>query len=358
MKKKHKADYIDNEQELEVLSRYYPVDRQNKLVTVTFHADSAEELLEPPSAPGFRSLFKNDFFENCQELVARFPSPYRLNAEIVLDDWEGHTPQELTQSFKDSLNIMQKTGQAKGRRILFLSALFVIAGFLILALMVCGQEMGWFGAGFSADLWEEVVDIFGCVFLWEAVTVTCLETSEQSISDPRIRKRIAFLTFRSADGTLLLQASDEELFQAADWTFLMKRIVRDCLLISSCGFVLLGINGLIYLPQIADHVTGTAAVFACVVLFMLAAFQIMAGVGGFYLFWGRQNRFTTFAKGYAFCALVIIALLVTDSMKSFSSILSILISCFCQLLFIFSLFVDGRINSRYAKQARQDSVMP
>lgn len=354
MKKKHKADYIDNEQELEVLSKYYPVDRQSKLVTVTFHADNVEELLEHPSAPGFRPLFKNDFFENCQELIAKFPAPYRINAEIVLEDWEGHTPHELTQSFRDSLSIMQKTGQVKGRRALFMSALFVIAGFLILALMACGQEMGWFGEGFSAALWEEVVDIAGWVFLWEAVTVAFLETSEQSISDPRIRKRIAFLTFRNTDETLLLRVSDEQLFQIADWTFLMKRIVRDCLLISSCGFVLLGINVLIYIPQIENLATGGVAVFACVIIFVLSALQIAAGVGGFYRFWGRRNGFTTFSKVYAFCSLAIIAILVTNSMDSFSSIMSIVISFCCQLLFIFSLFVDGRIASRYAKQAQQD----
>ena len=75
MKKKHKADYIDNEQELEALSKYYPVDRQNKLVTVTFRAENAEEFMEQPSALGLRPLFKNDFFENCQELIAKIPAP-------------------------------------------------------------------------------------------------------------------------------------------------------------------------------------------------------------------------------------------------------------------------------------------
>ena len=222
MRKRRRADFEDYSQELEILSEYYPVDFQDKLVTVHFHADAAEELLGTPAAPGFPAQFKSEIFEECRNVVSEFPTPYRLNAEITVDDWGAYSPDALARSFRDSLEMMQNTKRMKSRRVLFLSAMFVIAGFLILGLMVCGQNLGWFGADFSASLWEEAVDIAGTVFLWEAVTVVFLEASEESVSDPGIRKRIAFLTFRNTDGTLLLPVRDDQLYQHTNQTARMK----------------------------------------------------------------------------------------------------------------------------------------
>lgn len=318
--------------------------------------ENAEDLLEHPAAPGFRSLFKNDFFEECQQVITRFPAPYCLNAEIILEDWENHNPQELAKSFRDSLGIMQNTKRMNGRRALFLSAMFVIAGFLILALMVCGQNLGWFGSGFSASLWEEVVDIAGTVFLWEAVTVVFLETSEQSVSDPGIRKRIASLTFRNTDGTLLLRVCDDQLFQLADRTARMKQVVRDCLLVSGCGFVLSAINALMFVLNPEFPMDGEVLTEVRMFLSFLSIFQVAAGVGGFYLFWDRRNVFTALAKVYVFCELVITVLIIAISTPSFTETLSLALSGCSQLLFIFSLFVDGRIAVRHAEQAQKDKA--
>lgn len=318
--------------------------------------ENAEDLLEHPAAPGFRSLFKNDFFEECQQIITRFPAPYRLNAEIILEDWENHNPQEPAKSFRDSLSIMQNTKRMNGRRALFLSAMFVIAGFLILALMVCGQNLGWFGSGFSASLWEEVVDIAGTVFLWEAVTVVFLETSEQSVSDPGIRKRIASLTFRNTDGTLLLRVCDDQLFQLTDWTARMQQLVRDCLLVSGCGLVLSGINALMFVLNPEFPMDGEVLTKVRMYLSFLSIFQVAAGVGGFYLFWGRRNVFTALAKVYVFCELVITVLIIAISTPSFTETLSLALSGCSQLLFIFSLFVDGRIAVRHAEQAQKDKA--
>lgn len=356
MRKKHRVDYIENTQELELLSEYYPIDQKNKLVTANFHVDNVEELLCRPAASGFRAPFKTDFFEECQAIISKFPAPYRLNAQIVVEDWGNHTPQELTRSFRDSLEMMQNTKRMKSRRVLFLSAMFVIAGFLILGLMVCGQNLGWFGADFSASLWEEAVDIAGTVFLWEAVTVVFLEASEESVSDPGIRKRIAFLTFLNTDGTLLLPVRDDQLYQHTNQTARMKGIVRNCLLVSSCGFVISGINGLMYLPQTTLPVEGAMLTMIRVFLFVLPVSQIVAGVGGFYLFWGRRNGFTAFAKGYAFCALAIIVILMTAGTHSFLGMMLMALSCCFQLLFIFSLFLDGKISSKQSAPLQQDKA--
>lgn len=358
MRKKQRADFAENTQELEVLSEYYPIDQQRKLVTVNFHADNAEELLCRPAAPGFRAPFKAEVFEECRNIIAKFPAPYCLDAAFVVENWGNHTPRELAQSFRDSLEIIRNTKRMKNRRVLFLSAMFVIAGFLILGLMFCGKNLGWFGADFSTSLWVKAVDIAGTVFLWEAVTVVFLEASEQSVSAPGIRKRIAFLTFRGTDGRVLLRVSGNQLFQHVDRTSRMKRIVRNCLLVSSCGFVISGINGLMYLTQAYLPLEGVTLTVTRVALLALPVFQIVAGVGGFFLFWGRRNGFTAFAKGFAFCTLVMIVMLMSASTHGILEMLLMAFSCCFKLLFIFSLFLDGKISSKQPAPAHQDKVEP
>ena len=69
MGKKHRADYIENTQELELLSEYYPIDQKNKLVTANFHVDNVEELLCRPAASGFRAPFKTDFLSGYLSVI-------------------------------------------------------------------------------------------------------------------------------------------------------------------------------------------------------------------------------------------------------------------------------------------------
>lgn len=136
----------------------------------------------------------------------------------------------------------------------------------------------------------------------------------------------------------------------------MLQLVRDCLLVSSCGLVLSGINALMFVLNLELPTGGNILTEVRVFLSFISVFQISAGVGGFYLFWGRRNVFTALAKIYVFYELVITVFVIVFSTPSFSEMLSIALSGFSQLLFIFSLFVDGRIAAQHTKQAQKDQV--
>lgn len=70
MRKKRIKQHEENEQELDLLSAYYPVDRRKKLVTASIRADDIGELLEEPAAPGLRGRLKEDFFESCKKVIS------------------------------------------------------------------------------------------------------------------------------------------------------------------------------------------------------------------------------------------------------------------------------------------------
>ena len=349
MRRKH--NYEENARELEMLSAYYPVDREKKLVTVDVSVDSGEDLLGEPAAPGFRGPLKAELFEKCRETISKFPAPYRLNVRISVGQWGALSERDILRAVRDYVEISENTKRLQGRRILFLSAIFVIVGFQILSCMFCAQNLGWFGESSSADLWVEAVDTAGTVFLWEAITVVFLEASEQSAADPGIRKKIACLTFHNPDGTVL-EVSNRQLFHHTDRSTQLKRILRDSLLVSSCGFVVTGFTGLIYMPQSEYWGAGALANWGIAILGVLAALQIFAGVGGFFMFWGRRNGFVTFAKVYAYCSLVIIALamLVTLATGSFWEMLWMAVSFLLKLVFIFSLLLDAKISAAPEKE--------
>lgn len=347
MKKEKKVRHEENEQELDLLSAYYPVDRKKKLVTASIQADSIRELLEEPAAPGLRGRLKADFFENCKEVISPFPEPYRLNAEITVKNWEGHTPREFARTVRDTIEMTQNSNRLQGRRVQFLSAIFVIAGFLVLALMLCGEQLGWFGKGLSSNLWERGIDTLGTVLIWEAAMLVFLNSSEQSAVDPEVQKRIGMLTFLGTNGEVLLRVSNEQLLRHTNWATRLKRIVRDCMLVSSSGFVITGINGMMFLFQDGELVSGTLRIAIGVIMGTISLIQIMAGVGGFYLFWGKKNKLTAFTKVFASCMLVIVLMMMvfTAATTSFSGMLWMALSCFLELLFIASLFLDEKISN-------------
>lgn len=357
MKHSHSKKYDINQQDIGVLERYYPIDKEHHLVSVRYHYETAEELMEAPAAEGFQAPLKTDLFDALQETIAKFPVPYRFHIELAIDDLQGHSPAELVHSFKDSVEMKQISKRLLTRRVLFLSALFVLIGFFILGVMALANEQGWFGSGFTAALFEEAVDIVGTVFLWEAATMLFLESSEQSVSDPGIRKRIAVLSIVNTDGTPLLSATYDQLFQRMNRNHTLNRLARTGLLLSSCGFFVTGFNSLLRQVQLSSIISSDMRVYLTVMQVVFSLCQMVSGVGGFYLFWGRRNLFTAFSKGYAYCMAVVIGLLllVAASIYNFREILLFLSSFTITILYILSLFLNEKTLKSRTNGGQQET---
>lgn len=289
--------------------------------------------------------------EKIQDTIARIPKPYRLRVEWKIDDLQGQTPEHIAESFRDVMEFMRYYKWSNSSKKFFLSAVLAIAGYFILGLMVVAQTLGWFGTDFLADLLEEMVDIAGWVFLWEAVTILFLESTERSISDLHIRKRIASLSILDSTGKVLVERSHDKLFQRLGYLDRLHALGRFGLLLSSCSFVMSGMDGFFYL--LADETLVSEEILpylpiVCTIVIISSLCQIAAGVGGFYLFFGRKNVFTKFSKGYAIAMLVVIALVLVlfCFAMEFTAIARILLSFSCTLVFIVSLFLDAVIMKK------------
>ena len=353
MKGKQREKYEPSRRNIELLKKYYPVNDEEKTITACFHYDTAEELFETQVNPDCMPQLQPEFLEKIHGMIPRIPRPYRLEIQLKINDFQGHKPKTIVESFSDSLEFMQFSKRADNSRMYFLSAMLVIVGYFILGMMVVGQESGWFGSDFIASIAEEVVDIAGWVFLWEAVTILFLESSERSISDPGIRKRIASFMVCNSEESMLVNCSGDELFQKWGRMDKMKSIVRHSLLISGCGFVLFGLNGLFYLLQV-DTLAGEVGVeylnFIRFILGSISICQVLAGVGGFFRFFGRRNVFTGFSKGYALCMFFVIgfSLIVLFFSRQFKELLLMLASYCCTLIYISGIFLDARISKKGA----------
>ena len=151
----------------------------------------------------------------------------------------------------------------------------------------------------------------------------------------------------NVDGTPLLSVTHDQLFQRMDRTHKLNRLARTGLLLSSCGFFVTGFNSLLQQVQLVSTVSPDDQTYLPVlqvVLLLFSLCQMVSGVGGFYLFWGRRNLFTAFSKGYAYCMSVIIGLLliVAASVYSLSKILLFLSSFTITILYILSLFLNEK----------------
>ena len=351
MRKKHRSKYEINPRNIELLKKYYPVDEEENTVTARFQYDAADDLIETRINPDRSPQIQPELLEKIQDMISRIPMPYRLKVELKVDDLQDQKPECIADSFRDEIELMRFSKRSNNRKMLFLSALLAIAGYFILGMMVVAESLGWFGSDFIASISEEVVDIAGWVFLWEAVTILFLESSERSVSDPGIRKRIASVSVLDSEGTVLTSRSHDGLFRTWGHMDNLQTIARHGLLLSGCGFIMFGLNGFFYLMH-GESILNDASIpyvnYARILLIAISLCQIVAGIGGFYRFFGRQNVFTKFSKVYAAVMLFVTAifLIVFCFSLEFKEILTTMISYSCTLVFIVSLFLDSGIKKK------------
>ena len=351
MREKKRAQYEVSARNIEVLKKYYPVDEAENTVTAQFQYDTAADLLDTQMNPGRSPQIRPELLEKIQDTISRTPMPYRLKVELKVDDLQENKPESVMDAFRDEIELMRFSKRANNRNMFFLSALLAIAGYFILGMMVVAESLGWFGSDFIASISEEVVDIAGWVFLWEAVTILFLESSERSVSDPGIRKRIASVSLLNSKGAVLASHSHDELFRAWGWMDNLQTIARHGLLLSGCGFIIFGLNGFFYMLHGESMLNQAGVPYAAVARCLIAAVslcQIVSGIGGFYRFFGRRNGFTRFSKGYAIIMIFAVAIFLIAFCFSleFKLLLTTMLSYSCTLIFIASLFLDAGITKK------------
>ncbi len=334
---------VDSRQ-LEMISRYYPVDRKNKTVTFTFHFASVDEILTP-DVKTIRPISHVDssILEKMDSFVSFLPQDYMAVFDFEIDDYKGNNPQEILDSFNDAVELNHYSGLKKSRKQKLVASILMAVGCIVLLLMCVGEIHGWFGEGTRKDMISEIIDIIAWVFIWESVSMAFLEPSSNMSLDVTMKTRILSVRFFDKEKHLLVQENQNNMISLWKGKERNKSLGYRFLLAGSAGFLALGLATIIMgLPKIvkdaqADSLTGILDFF---IVLAISVCYFLGGYAGLMIYSGKRKFRKTTTVFFLLSVLALISNFAYAIFKGESTgFLSPSLSTFALVLFVLGMLI-------------------
>ncbi len=355
-----KVDYDKlnvSQRQLELYSKHYALDEENKIIKVTLHYEKVSDVLDysigNPDAP----LYKQETFDTILDKLENTPPSYKVELNFEVDDFEKVEPKYLIESFNDSLELGQYKSKRETLKRDVLAATLVLAGILILFFQIIGKAKGWFGPSgeIQESIVSEVIDISAWVFIWEAVTLFFLEHSDTSRLAVLIRKKVNKIKISKKENTQELVSEDfEQIYKKWVKDEFASKAAKYCMLISSFIFLFLAFWDFYMLSNLLANpeIKSLSKIGSTVLTTISSILTVCAGLGGIYTFLGKYGKITRFVGPYAIALMVVIILnLILGIVNGQgSNIASYSLSLVVSILYIFGYLMDRRYTRNNLKK--------
>lgn len=351
-----KVDYDKlnvNQRQLELYSKHYALDEENKIIEVTLHYEKVSDVLDysigNPDAP----LYKQETFDTILDKLDNCPPTYKVELNFEVEDFEQVEPKYLIESFNDSLEMGQYKTKRETLKRDVLAATLVLAGILILFFQIIGKAKGWFGPSgeIQESIVSEVIDISAWVFIWEAVTLFFLEHSDTGRLAVLIRKKVNKIKIsKKENGEELVSEDFEQIYKKWVKDEFAGKLAKYCMLISSFVFLFLAFWDLYMLSNILNNpeIRNANKLASTILTIISSILTVCAGVGGVYNFLGKYGKITRFVGPYAIALLVVIILNLISViiMGQANSIASYSLSLVISIFYIFGYLMDKHYRNK------------
>lgn len=351
MKEQKNTPYI--ERQIELLEKYYEVDKEKKEVTINFHYDKASNLLV--DFGGKTTLFNNEVITKIKEAIDKFPVFFKIKINLYIDDYEGFDPNLINEKFKDTLELTQYKARKEKSFKWLISTLLILAGVILLFLNIVGQANNWFGNETNKEIVIEIIDIAAWVFIWEAVTMIFLEPSEVSAFSLQLRKKLSSINYLDNKEKSLLSVTSSDIFN--DWIEedSINRIGKGMLLISSAAFMAMAFYSLYSTYQLSlaftnkeIDITTTVYVLGIIFNILIGIIEFFAGLSGFAKYTHREGKLTKFHNIFAFAltVCVIYRIIISSMFGRITTIISTVFSSIFAIMYVLSWLIDRHNKSQ------------
>lgn len=334
-----------NQRQLELYSKHYRLDEENKTIGVTLHYEKVSDILNYSIGNNNAPLYSQDVIETVLQRLENAPVNYKVELDFEVEDFEGVDPKYLIESFNDSLEM----GQYKSRRDTLkrevMAASLVLAGIFVLFFQIIGKSNGWFGSDIQESIFTEVIDITAWVFIWEAVTLLFLEHSDSTKFAILIKKKVTKITiFKKGEKDCLASENFEQVYTKWVKEEGFKKVGKYFMLISSFAFIFLAFWGIYLLTKTLQNpeISNAGKISTTIVTIIDSLITFFAGLGGIYKYLGKYNKISKFVGPFAIALLIVIVLnLISDiTLGQIGSIVSSSMSLILSIFYIIGYFVD------------------
>lgn len=277
--------------QIELLKQRYDVDEENKIISISLRYDKVSDIVMTNVGKKEYPQFDPSVFENIENLFDDFPMNYQAEIKFDIADYEGFEPNKIMTSFNDSLELTQYSARRHRKNKWLIATIMTLVGVVFLFLLAMGQINGWFGEGVNEEVITEIIDIIGCVFIWESIYYLFMEPTQQASLALKMRQKIAYVSFYKNE-ELLERESEKEIFENWHEEGKFKGIARGLLLCSSAAFIAIAFFTLCtVISAISDIGAFTPlGITAFIVLALFSIiFDLFAGIGGLSKYIGKNN---------------------------------------------------------------------
>ena len=174
--------------QLKLLQHYFSI--QNNIATLKLVYDTFAELINPNFGDDKIEKLNEKLFLDIKEAVTLLPKKYKLNLQIIIKDLGDYTIKECEEIVKQNIYLVVyetiKSNQKKmvgGWSLIGVGAAILLVSYLL----------------HNYNLWFDLINISGTLFVWEGVNMAFLERNHENKENISLAKAIQQITIKNAN---------------------------------------------------------------------------------------------------------------------------------------------------------------
>lgn len=319
--------------QIELLTKYYDVDVENRIINLELHYEKASDIIVKDIAIKKAPQFSEEVLAKVTDVLNSFPLEFKVNLSIELEDYEGYDPKIFVESFKDSLEIFNyQVDSDKNFRWIAACSLVFTSFILLFIRLFLGNK----GVIDTNGLLYEMMDIIAWVFLWEAVTILFLNPKELKSVSFKIISRLLTISFLDGNHNMVAHVSNEELEKSWIKETKGRKLARYLLLISGAGLITFafvsGFSIVDFIINDFNKIQSYQGVIYIVIYIIEIILFILAGIGSVSKFNGH-GPFQRAVKVLAVLCVIAIGLTIAANIFSMASTQKVVVKDVAELSF-------------------------
>ena len=175
------------EMQMNILKNYFKID--GNIATLKLVYDTFAELINPNFGDEKIDKLNDKLFSDIREAVSLLPKRFKLNVQIEIKDFGDYTKQECENIIKQNVylvgyHIIKENHKklASGWSLIGVGAVILLVSYLLR----------------NYDLWFDLINISGTLFVWEGVNAAFIERNQTSKETIALARSIQNITIEEA----------------------------------------------------------------------------------------------------------------------------------------------------------------
>lgn len=344
------------QRQMSLLSKYYDVDEENKVVTIPLKYEKATDIVDTTLRDKGDYLIDEDAMTELVKKASAIPIIYKIKYSIEIDDYEGYDPNKLLNNINNCIEL-NHYNQGRERRWNKVLAIFLLViGVSLIIFNVTAKNAEWYG-----DIAYETLDIVSWVFIWEATSVAFLRPSELDLNSKRIIRRMYGLEL--LDSNLNVLATENTFDDNKEWANPpgIEKFAKGLLLYSGAALMVSSIYALInviyaFVVVVSNPTSETGlALIILSVQIVIYTLTLLAGISAITTYLGRGPFRSKARYLFLFILALLFALetylIITEGLSSNASTTILLLSS--ALFYVIGMIISLIIAKKDKKRQKE-----